>query len=125
MGDRGQSVSNRWASGSGRGDAALGMGAEALWQERVDRAEEQVVLRALYTQFVGNEASLRAQSDSIDSAIALVASAASMGPSALVTALETDDELAMSMAIRRPWTVEFRVGALDGTLGTQRSVVDP
>ena len=99
----------------------LALGAEALWQERNDRAEEQVVLTALHTEFVGNQGSLRAQSDGIDAAIALVASAASMRPSELVRALDTDEEMAISMAIRRPWTVEFRVGALEGTLGTQRA----
>jgi len=98
----------------------LALGAQALWQERVDRSEEQAILAALHAEFVGNEAVLTAQSDSIGEAIRLVASAVSMSASELAVRLESDEGMAISMAIRRPWTVEFRVGVLESTLGTQR-----
>jgi hypothetical protein len=53
-------------------------------------------------------------------AIGLLASTVSMSASELTATLQSDEGMAISMAIRRPWTVEFRVGALQSTLGTQR-----
>lgn len=124
--DRGSTESLRWTrflleSVVIVASILLALGAEAYWQARVDRAEEQVLLTSLHAEFVANEAALRAQSDSIDAAIALVTSVAAMSESDLVRALESDAGDEISMAIRRPWTVEVRVGALEGTLGTQRA----
>ena len=98
----------------------LALGAEAWWQDRNDRAEERVLLSALHDEFSGNLGTLRAQSDSISQAILVLESVISMTETELASALETDRRAQISMAIQRPWTVEFRVGALDGTLGTER-----
>ena len=98
----------------------LALATDALWQERVDRAAERDILSTLHAEFVGNEAALAAQSDSIAEAVALVASAASMPASDLAARLKSEEGRAVSMAIRRPWTVELRVGALESALGTQR-----
>lgn len=98
----------------------LALGAEALWQQRVDRSEEQEVLTALHEEFVENGAALSAQFDSIREAIQVVESAVAMSAPDLAARLESDEGMTLSMAIRRPWTAEFRVGVLQSTLGTQR-----
>jgi hypothetical protein len=99
----------------------LALGAEAWWQERVDRAEEQVILAALRDEFSGNDVPLRVQADSISQSVALLRHLLDMSEDEFLQVVASDSSGRIAAAVQRPWTVEFRVGALDGTMGSGKA----
>lgn len=99
----------------------LALGAEAWWQDTRDRAEERELLSSLREEFVANQVILRSQADSIGEAISLLRGLTEMTAPALMAALEADEAGLIAQTVQRPWTAEFRVGVLDGTLGTSRA----
>ncbi|HEX9872505.1 MAG TPA: hypothetical protein VGC99_28690 [Candidatus Tectomicrobia bacterium] len=99
----------------------LALGADAWWQERIDRAEEQVILVALRDELSGNEVPLRAQADSIFESVALLRRILELPEDEFLQAVAADLDSRIAGAVQRPWTVEFRVGALDGTMGSGKA----
>jgi hypothetical protein len=99
----------------------LALGADAWWQERVERAEEQVILVALRDELSGNDLPLRAQADSIFASVALLRRILEMPEDEFLQAVAADPGGRIAGAVQRPWTVEFRVGALDGTMGSGKA----
>jgi len=99
----------------------LALGADAWWQERVDRAEERVILLALRDELSGNDVPLRAQADSISESVALLRRLLEMPEAEFLQAVAADPGGRIAGAVQRPWTVEFRVGALDGTMSSGKA----
>lgn len=99
----------------------LALGAEAWWQDRLNRSEERELLSSLRDEFVANETLLRAQADSIGEAISVLQGVIEMTAPELMATLGADSAGVIAQTVQRPWTAEFRVGVLDGTLGTERA----